>query len=332
MFLKNTATPPPYLSCGATCTTIQYKSGTRAYIESQGYDIVANFGDQYSDLSGDYADATFGVVVLQGRGQVELIDALLRERLDPARWEARRLRVGVPADFQGDERTVVWLSMVVAPGHRLVALTAERFRQGFNVAASRARDQLWLFHAVTAEELAPADLRRRLLEHVTHPPDPVGSAAARARPASTDGRDPAFATRFAQRIHAELSAHGFAVAPGVEVNGRRLDLVVTGDGGRLAVLCDGVERPAPLRRDDVEREQELRRFGWPVVRVRESDHVVDPEAVVAGILAELAAAGIAPPSGTVRSGHPRTGSVRRDGPPRQADVATARAGPLPGRA
>jgi hypothetical protein len=39
------------LSCATTDTTDQYKSQTRAHIESLGYDIVANFGDQYSDLS-----------------------------------------------------------------------------------------------------------------------------------------------------------------------------------------------------------------------------------------------------------------------------------------
>jgi hypothetical protein len=42
-----------------SCTTIHYKSATRAHIESLGYDIVANFGDQYSDLDGGYADRTF---------------------------------------------------------------------------------------------------------------------------------------------------------------------------------------------------------------------------------------------------------------------------------
>ena len=41
------------------CTTIHYKAATRAHIESMGYDIVANFGDQYSDLKGGYADRTF---------------------------------------------------------------------------------------------------------------------------------------------------------------------------------------------------------------------------------------------------------------------------------
>jgi hypothetical protein len=42
-----------------SCTTVHYKSATRAHIESLGYDIVANFGDQFSDLSGGYGDRTF---------------------------------------------------------------------------------------------------------------------------------------------------------------------------------------------------------------------------------------------------------------------------------
>ena len=42
-----------------SCSTIHYKSATRAHIESLGYDIVANFGDQFSDLDGGHADKTF---------------------------------------------------------------------------------------------------------------------------------------------------------------------------------------------------------------------------------------------------------------------------------
>jgi hypothetical protein len=44
---------------GGVCTTDHYKTATRAHIESLGYDIVANFGDQFSDLVGGYADRTF---------------------------------------------------------------------------------------------------------------------------------------------------------------------------------------------------------------------------------------------------------------------------------
>jgi len=56
---------PPYLKAACandpngSCTTIHYKSATRAHIESLGYDIVADFGDQYSDLTGGFADRTF---------------------------------------------------------------------------------------------------------------------------------------------------------------------------------------------------------------------------------------------------------------------------------
>ena len=64
IFLKDAANPPSYLKSCATagawkCTTVQYKSGTRAHIESLGYNIIANFGDQYSDLDGGYADKTY---------------------------------------------------------------------------------------------------------------------------------------------------------------------------------------------------------------------------------------------------------------------------------
>jgi hypothetical protein len=45
-----------------SCATIPYKSGTRAHIENDlGYEIVGDFGDQYSDLLGGYADKTFKV-------------------------------------------------------------------------------------------------------------------------------------------------------------------------------------------------------------------------------------------------------------------------------
>lgn len=65
MFLKDKANPPAYLADCATpgtwtCTTVQYKSGTRRHIEDDlGYEIIANFGDQYSDLQGGYADRTY---------------------------------------------------------------------------------------------------------------------------------------------------------------------------------------------------------------------------------------------------------------------------------
>ncbi|MFJ9612979.1 HAD family acid phosphatase [Streptomyces noursei] len=59
VYLRDKEHPPAYLPCGKTCSTIDFKSGTRRHIESLGYRVVANFGDQYSDLEGGAAARTF---------------------------------------------------------------------------------------------------------------------------------------------------------------------------------------------------------------------------------------------------------------------------------
>ena len=51
------STQPDYVTCGAAkCTTIEYKSQTRKHVARQGHRIVANLGDQFSDLIGGYGE------------------------------------------------------------------------------------------------------------------------------------------------------------------------------------------------------------------------------------------------------------------------------------
>src|SRR4029078_10633767 len=47
------------IEANRSCPTSQSKSRGRDHIEDLGYDIVANFGDQFSDLTGGFADKTF---------------------------------------------------------------------------------------------------------------------------------------------------------------------------------------------------------------------------------------------------------------------------------
>ncbi len=62
LFLKPSS-PPSYLHCAKapSCTTIEYKSGTRQHISSLGYKIMADFGDQFSDLLGGDAGQQFKI-------------------------------------------------------------------------------------------------------------------------------------------------------------------------------------------------------------------------------------------------------------------------------
>ena len=51
-----TSQKPAYLTCATVkCTTVEYKAGTRKHIQSMGYSIAMNLGDQWSDLQGGQA-------------------------------------------------------------------------------------------------------------------------------------------------------------------------------------------------------------------------------------------------------------------------------------
>src|SRR5262249_16046700 len=58
LYMSDQANEPWVSSCAPSCTRTQFKSLTRQHIESLGYYIVANFGDQFSDLNGGFADET----------------------------------------------------------------------------------------------------------------------------------------------------------------------------------------------------------------------------------------------------------------------------------
>ncbi len=236
---------------------------------------------QIERCTGDpaYQGRTFGVVVLQGTGQVQLIHQMLLERIEPKEWQRRRLRVGTPPDFQGDERDVVFISLVIA--EKRAAVTGTEWQRRYNVAASRAKDQLWLYHCIGPESLTVTDLRASLLSYVLNPPPALADTLP--DDVSADEPHPQFKALFDQRVFLRIRERGFHVTPGVEVNGRRIDLVVTGARGRLAVGCDGQEWPGSeaQREADLDRERELKRAGWRFWRVRESEFGYDPDAALA---------------------------------------------------
>ena len=78
-----------------------------------------------------------GVINLQGDAQAKLIEHKFLETLEPEVIEQRRLICGDAYAFQGDERHIIFLSMVAAPGEgRIGVLSNDAARQRFNVAAS----------------------------------------------------------------------------------------------------------------------------------------------------------------------------------------------------
>ncbi len=242
-----------------------------------------------------YADKTFGVIVLQSAAQAQLIDRLIQESIPLDVIEDRRIRVGTPPDFQGDERDVIFLSLVISD--RASAFTRKDWQRRYNVAASRARDQMWLFHSVTSDLLSPQDLRRSLLTYMLSPPPPLARGSFPDLTWDSPLTDP-FDSVFEQRVYIELRDRGYAVTPQFEINGRRIDLLVTGAKGQLAVECDGDywhSSPEAVQKD-IDRELELQRAGMRFWRVRESEFYLDREGAMSGLWRTLSERGIEPGS------------------------------------
>ncbi len=196
-----------------------------------------------------------------------------------------QIRCGDAMTFQGREADIVFISMV-SDTETVRALTGEMYEQRFNVAASRARDRMYLFRSFRREDLRQNDLRAMLLDHF---------AAPLRRDPEKKGRDRC-ESDFERAVYDELTNRGFRVTPQVSAGNRRIDLVVEGHHGkRLAIECDGDQYHSPeVWMDDLRRQRALERAGWTFWRCWGSSFARDADDCTADLLRTLAKMGIDP--------------------------------------
>lgn len=258
-----------------------------------------------------YSGKTFGVISMVGDDQTKLIDNQLRLHLDPAVYEDRRLLCGSPAQFQGDERDVIFLSLVDSKEDEAGPLTMRQdgadgmWKKRFNVAASRARDQLWVVHSVDPDtQLKAGDIRRRLIEHARDP-----SALMTRLSSGLDRTE----SHFEAEVLKLIVAKGYVVTPQWEVGAYRIDMVVEGDGKRLAIECDGDRWHYDKAEEDLARQALLERLGWRFVRLRGSTFYRDAknnyENAMAPVFKALKSLGIEPTTQEAKSSEPAAKDV-----------------------
>ncbi|WP_433793600.1 AAA domain-containing protein [Actinoplanes sp. CA-252034] len=219
-----------------------------------------------------YDGRTIGVIsLLSSSGQANYLLEQLHEAIGEDEIQARRLRVGDAYTFQGDERDVVLVSMVVSEKDpRVAAFTKRDYHRRINVAASRARDQLWIFHSVRPGALLADDARGRLLSYAIDLP----SEAATADPSAHCESD------FEREVLQLLVGRGFRPIPQFRIGAYRIDFVLNApDGRRLAIECDGDAYQGPEQwESDMRRQSVLERVGNCVfVRIRGSVFAREPE-------------------------------------------------------
>lgn len=236
------------------------------------------------------ADRSIGVVSLLGDEQAKKIWDMLTEDEDIGleKIEQHRITCGNPRVFQGKERDIMFLTMIV-DSKQCTALSGAMYEQRFNVAASRARDRMYLVRSVDKEHLSQADkLRRGLIQHFSSP-----YAQDESR---VDDLRKLCESPFEHEVYDELIQRGYRVVPQVKVGSYRIDMVVEGHNDlRLAVECDGDRYHGPDKwADDMQRQRILERAGWVFWRCFAASFVRRRNEMIADLLRVLNERGIEP--------------------------------------
>lgn len=244
----------------------------------------------------EYAGKTFGVISLLGDEQVKELQQLVFKMVDPGECTRRRILCGNASNFQGDERDVIFLSVVDSPSESGGPLKMQSFgtddasRKRYNVAASRAKDQLWVVDSLDPTiDLKPGDLRKTLIDYSINP------AAADL---AFESLEVCAESPFEEAVAKALTIRGYHLVQQWKVGAYRIDMVAVCGDKKVAIECDGERYHSGESkiREDMERQTILERLGWTFIRIRGSEYFRDPEKAIARVERELKALDIEPES------------------------------------
>lgn len=241
----------------------------------------------------EYNDKTVGVISLLGNKQAPYVESILQQRMDPIDYTKRHIQCGNPATFQGDERDIIFLTMVSSPnenGGPLSLRSAESVKatkQRYNVAASRAKNQMWVIYSLDSDkDLKEGDIRKRLIKYALNPT---------AYDIQLEENLKKSESPFESEVMRMIMSKGYKVKPQWKVGAYRIDMVVEGSNKKLAVECDGEKwHTSENLISDMQRQAILERLGWTFIRIRGSEFYQDAEFTMEKVFNRLDSMGILP--------------------------------------
>lgn len=253
--------------------------GARIINEPEANHIAETIGKLVEDEN--YNGKTIGVITLQGNQQASVIENLLLKRIGEKEFHKRKIVCGNSSSFQGDERDIIFLSLVTAHNHNRSALVKPEDERRFNVAVSRAKEQIYLFHSVQLDDLSNTnDLRYKLLDHFKNynSYQPIFNTPIERRM----GTQPEpFDSWFEVDVYNDIVRKQLSIIPQYEVaKGRyKIDMVaLLPDGTKIAIECDGDKWHGPEQhQNDIMRQKVLERCGWQFFRVRGYEYYTNRE-------------------------------------------------------
>ena len=257
-----------------------------------------------------YKDKTIGVVSLGLVKHTEKLKDIKEELINDfgkEKIDKHKLIIDDSPKFQGDERDIMLVSLGVGRDlekfkknensmPRAIITDQDEFKK-INVALSRAKEQMILFHSVKISDLSERDFRLKILNFFYAEIIPLSPFIL---PYSNDARTPfnvpsPFDSWFEFDIAKELIKTGFNyIQPQYKVKedesfynhklniytrvNFKIDIVVHNNNKLVAIECDG-DPFHSLPEDvayDVERQEFLERVGWKVYRILYSSFKRNP--------------------------------------------------------
>lgn len=242
----------------------------------------------------EYADSSFGVISLLGDEQSDLIQKMIVEKIDVTDIEKHDILCGNSSHFQGDERDVIFLTMVDSnsgevPLRVMTDGTESARKKRYNVAASRAKNQMWVVNSLDVDnDLKTGDIRKEFLEYVNGPKEML----------LTEEMEKNSESIFEEKIAKYLISEGYHIEQQWEAGLYKIDMVALFQDKKVAIECDGEKWHSTEERirEDMERQNVLERCGWEFIRIRGSRYFKNPEFTMKALIEELNRKGIYPES------------------------------------
>ncbi len=220
-----------------------------------------------------YIGRSIGVVSLIGAQQARYIQDKLLEELGEEAYQDYKIACGDAATFQGKERDIMFLSMVVGKDQGAV-MSKRDAEQRMNVALSRARDRMYLYRSIENTDLTnESDLRLKILRHFSNPMPQRDMVEN-----TIDLCD----SEFERDVYKKLIEKGYNVIPQVKVGAFSIDMVVEGvNDRRLAIELDGDKYHPPEKwMEDWKRQRIMERVGWKFWRCWGSSYTIDSDGCI----------------------------------------------------
>lgn len=248
-------------------------------------EIIAEMGRLFEDPF--CTGKSIGVVSLLGSAQAEYVQTLALDAFGALKLASVKFACGEASSFQGAEKDIIFLSMVADP-ENCTPLSRIAHEQRLNVAASRAKERMYLVHSVKIDQLSLKDLRLPLLTHFSGRNEPIDLNMEQLLRICK--------TEFEKDICAKLFTHGYKVSPQYKIGSNTVDFVVEFDDSRVVIECDGEldEFNSAAWEKQMSKQRDLERAGWVFLRYFASTWYMDSDEAFKSLVSDLGNYGVRP--------------------------------------